>query len=221
MGKNKGVQVGELSRLIRILKEDWIEFRGRVQKEQASFRKEWADKFNGMQDRFQKIVVATGQQLAQINANQQVHSNVLEALDVNIQATAKAVREVYGRFQQIDHHLQSIAQPHGSDVGVDFELSQENLAVIKDRAQDAYDATMKECFRQVHEERKAAIEEQRRAAEEAKKKAVEEAAAAVKAKEEASTAEEVLQEAESSSRLSTQAGGQGSDIPAGAEVFGG
>jgi len=202
--KEKSGETG-ISKVVRVAEK--------MQKEYKSFRDEWADKFNSLSNRFEKFIVAVGQQLAGVSANQQIHSNVLERLDINIQAVDRGVREAYGRFEMLDTLLQK------SDL--DFaELTAEELASIKESAQETYKDTMQECFRQVNEERKAAIEEQRaaakKAAEEAKKASEEEAQ-----KAEAEVVEQEMQKAEEPSTMLTEPGGEGSKIPEGAEVFGG
>jgi hypothetical protein len=185
-----------------------------------SFRSEWSSKFNDLQERFKKIVMATGQQLAQLSANQQVHSNVLEQLDINTQAVARLGIEMFGRFEQIDFWLKR----SGCNVS---ELEASELEEIKKRARETYEVCMQNCFRLVHEDREAAIKEQREAADRAKQEAAAEAAKAEQAKKEAAdkveaqTAKQILQDAENSRKLTTDAGGVGAEIPAGADVFGG
>lgn len=219
MSKNKGTQSGAIKAKVKELEERFKNTAERLVKESQALRKEVAGSVGDLQERFKKIVIATGQQLAQLQANSQVHSNVLEQLDINVQAVAKMHLEAFGRFEQIQSYLVR------SGIAAE-ELTQEELAEIKDKAKEAYEATMTECFRQVHEERKAAVEEQRKAADEAKvaeAKAVEEAAVAKKEavdKSESEFAEEALQDAESRN-LSASVGGQGASIPAGADVFGG
>lgn len=225
MGKGKGSQPGELRRRIEDLKKSWKDLSARIARDHDSFRKEWSSKFNGLgkqmdelTGRFKKIVMATGQQLAQIQTNIQVHSNVLEQLDINVQAVGKMHLENYGRFEQIDVFLSMLEQLD--------DLTQEQLTEIRERAKESYEATMNECFRQVHEERAAAVKDQRQAAEKAKKEATEEAEASAEArkeaedKEESEMAQHALQDAETRG-ISTNVGGQGADIPDGADVFGG
>jgi hypothetical protein len=217
-GKNKGTQRGAIKATITGLKETYKNFAARVVEEQTSLRKEVAGSFLDLQERFKKIVVATGQQLAQLNANQQVHGDVIEQLDINVQAVAKMHLEAFGRFEQIEVFMTMLGQLD--------DLTQEQLAEVKEKAKESYEATMTECFRQVREERAAAVEEQRKAADEAKKADAAKVQEAEVAKKKAlddseqDFAESALQEAEAPN-LSTTIGGQGSGIPAGADVFGG
>lgn len=218
---SKDNAVGKLKSKVATLEGGWKDLSARLARDHGAFKKEWADKFNGLGERFKKIVLATGQQLAQLQANSQVHSNVLEQLDINVQAVAKMHLENYGRFEQIMIFLERA----GAVIDVS-ELTQEELVKAKEKAKEAYEATMTECFRQVHEERAAAVEAQRKAAEKAKvdsEKEKEEAVGAKKEaedKEEAEFAQKTLEEAEARN-ISTSTGGQGASIPADAEVFGG
>lgn len=221
MGKNKGTQKGAVKATVKDLMERMKTFSTRIVAEHNSLRKEVAVSVSDLQERFKKIVIATGQQLAQLQANQQVHSDVLEQLDINIQAVAKMHIENFGRFEQLEVFLQ-----RSLNEGETLKISQEELVELKIRAKEAYEATMSECFRQVHEERAAAVEEQRKAANKAKQEQADAVAANDKAKKEVldkseqEFAESALQEAEAPN-LSTTVGGQGSGIPAGADVFGG
>lgn len=221
MVKNKGTQRGAIKATVKDLQEKWKTFSTRVAAEQNSLRKEVAGAVADIQDRFKKIVVATGQQLAQLQANQQVHSEVIEQLDINVQAVAKMHLENYGRFEQIDVLIAKYVSE-----GEVLDITQDELAEIKVRATESYEATMSECFRQVREERAAAVEEQRKAADQARQEQADAVEANEKAKKEAldkteqEFAESALEEAEAPN-LSTTVGGQGSGIPAGADVFGG
>lgn len=221
MGKNKGTQKGAIKATVKDLLERWKTLSTRTVEAQNSLRKEVAASVSDLQDRFKKIVIATGQQLAQLQANQQVHSDVLESLDINVQAVAKMHLENYGRFEQLEVFLQRSLKE-----GETLVISQEELVEIKTRAKESYEATMSECFRQVHEERAAVVKERHKAAEKAKQEQADAVAANETAKKEAldkseqEFAESALQEAEAPN-LSTTVGGQGSGIPAGADVFGG
>ena len=200
--KEKGKGETGIAKVVRFAEE--------LRKEYVAFRTEWKDKFNNLSERFEKIVMAVGQQMAGLNANQQIHGNVIERLDINIQAVDRNVREVFGRFEQIDVFLQK--------AGIKFDdLTQEELAAIKDEAHKTYEDTSKESFRQVREERKAAIEENRKRAVEAQRKAAEEAVE----KKEAEAAEQELQNAEQPPMLAEPPSEQGAKIPSGADVFGG
>ena len=171
-----------------------------------------------LKDRLRRLAVEAAQQMGLISATQQVHSDIIEKLDINTQVLAKMVREAYGKLEQADVYLGRVKEewgkfPDASELS--YDLTSQEAREVRDRADELFSDVMKEMFRQVHEEREAAKEEHRKAAQKEK----EEAEKAQKAKAEAERAEESLQEAES--KIVGEPGGQGSSIPEGAEVFGG
>jgi signal transduction histidine kinase len=188
-----------ISKIVRIAEEMQADYR--------KFRKEWADKFNDFRGRFDQIIPAIAQQFAQLQANSQVASNCIDAIDLQQQAMMKINERVYGKLELIDALFQKL----GVDADdLDFEGLQRT-------AQDTYLATAKECVALAKEEREAAI----KANQEAMAKAQEEAAKAAAEKAEAEKAEEALQSAQEEDRLVGEPGGPGAPIPEGAEVFGG
>ena len=213
-GKNKGHQKGEVGHLLKQVKEEWKDFRKNVISSTEKFQQQWADKFNDLNDRFKKLTIGMAQQLAGMGANQQIHSDVIEKLDIHDQVISKILRDLYGRLEQIDIVLKR------SDVEFDFELSNQELEVLKGTRDTIFKDIMTECFKAVNEERKAAIEQRRKEAEEAAKEA-EEAQKAKAAAEEQEAADQALKDAERPD-LVQEPGGPGEvETPEGAEVFGG
>jgi len=210
MAKNKGTQPGELRRVIDAVKDDWKEFRKNVVDSADKFRKEWADKFNDLNDRFKKLTFGMAKQLAGISANQQIHSDVIEKLDINVQVIGKMIKDVYGRIEQIDMLMEA------SEVNFKHDFDNQEIEKIKSARDQTFQDVMSESYRIVHEERKAALEQRRKEAEQA---AVE-ASKAKTAAEEAEMADLELKESERPT-LVGEPGGPGAEVPAGADVFGG
>ena len=171
-------------------------------------------RFDDLNDRFRQLAAGMAKQLAGLNANQQVHAEVLEKLDVNTQVLAQMIKNLYGKLEQVDVFIARISEYPNMSVEL-TDLSSQDAKEIKDRADEIFNDVMRDMFRQIHEERKAAMEEHRLAAEKEK----EEAAEAEKAKKEAEQSEEALQATEQ--EIVGEPGGEGSSIPEGAEVFGG
>lgn len=222
-GKNKGHQKGEVGRLLKTVKEEWKEFRKNVIVQHEDFQKQWADKFNDLNDRFKKLTMGMAQQLAGMGANQQIHSDVIEKLDINIQVISKMLKDLYGRLEQVDVVLKRPAVMDGQNIGFDFEMSDQELEVLKGARDTTFQDIMAESFKIVHEERKAALEQRRKEAEEAAEEAEEAKKAQAAAVEvvESEAAKEALEEAERPN-LVQEPGGPGEvDIPEGADVFGG
>ena len=188
-----------------------------VKKEWGDFRSDMIRRFNSLvnnlndhKKRFDRIVIATTQRFASVQVSLEAFSQALEQLDAHSQTVARTQLEVFGRLAQIEKHLAS--------QGFNFEdLTPSDIEEIKISAREAFEATWNNCYRIVLQMREAAIKAQREAAEKAKKEAEE----AKKDEQEATRAEEELQTAESTSNLVDEPGGEGSEIPEGAEVFGG
>jgi hypothetical protein len=216
-GKSKGHQKGEVGRLLKTVKEEWKEFRKNVVKGSEDFQKQWADKFNDLNDRFKKLTIGMAQQLAGMGANQQIHSDVIEKLDINIQVISKMMKDIYGRIGQVDVVMER------SDIEFDLEMSNMELEAIKAARDTLFQDVMTESFRIVHEERKASIEQRRKEAEKAAEEAEEAKEAQAEAIEvsESEGAQKALEEAERPTLIKEPGGPGEVEIPEGAEVFGG
>jgi hypothetical protein len=200
-GNNHTPKKGEkgIARIVRIVEE--------MQADAQKFREEWADKFNGLKERFDRIVPAIAQQFAQVQVNSQINAQCINNIDLQQQAMLKILKRVFGKFEVIDAIFRS------QNVNID-DLDYE---AIKRLAEDTYTAVAEECVEIAEQERAAAI----KSLEESGKKACEEVAAAERAKKEAETAEAALRQAHEEDRIVREPGGPGTEIPAGAEVFGG
>ena len=110
-GKNKGHQKGEVSHLLKQVKDEWREFRKNVVSSTESFQKQWAGKFNDLNDRFKKLTIGMAQQLAGMGANQQIHSDVIEKLDIHDQVISKMLRDIYGRLEHIQMYYSMMPMP--------------------------------------------------------------------------------------------------------------
>lgn len=177
----------------------------------TNFTKQWADKFNALNasvDTIRKGVasIASGvaQNLSAVKANLDMNSEATEQLDIFNQIWAKMLQRVVDRAETIDFMMQK-------GYSSASQLSQDDLALIKAHAQDYFQELFLTCKGQVKEEREAYIKQLRERAEEEYK-------AAQATKKEETIADEALRGAEQSL---SNAGGQGSPIPDGAEVFGG
>lgn len=193
----KKVNVG----LIEKLTDDVDSFKREITRRFNSL----VDRANQLQENFQQIVSATGHQLATLRANQEVHMDAIEQLDIYNQANARAILECYGRFEQISLFLEKLG--HKPE-----DLTAEEIDTVKKAAKEAYETTMASCFQVVREEREAKLKE----IQEQRKKEKEEQA---KAQSEQQSAEEEIRSAEER-KLVDEPGGEGADIPEGAEVFG-
>ncbi len=186
-----------------------------LKKMHGDFVKQWADKFNALLKTVNNVQAGVGsiaggvaQNLAGVKANLDANGDALEQFDIFNQIWAKMLMRIVQRAEQTDYmRVQGILSME--------HLSATDLDVIKDRSKDWFDATFMAMKEEVKEEREAYIKELRA-------KVAEQQAADTKekegAKKEAAVAEEALRGAEQNLSVS---GGHGSDIPAGAEVFGG
>jgi hypothetical protein len=197
-------------------KQSWGKGFKKLSNELTEMAGAWDKRFDGLLDRFRKLTVAIGQQMGGINANQQVHSDILEKLDVNVQVLAKMIREIYGKLEQVDVLIARLyEQPRTALEEPTTNLTPLEAKEIRDRADQLFTDVMREMFTQVREEREAAMKTHREAA----KREKEEAEKAKQEKEAAEKAEEELQAAEK--EVVGEPGGEGAAIPEEAEVFGG
>lgn len=176
----------------------------RVFQRLEKLEKDFADVVKSWDDKMSKFLRATAIRFGTVETNQQVVTQCIEQLDVQRQVHEQIMREAYARFQLLDSFLQ------GQNARFD-DLSPQQVEDIKRDARDTFNALFDSKLELVQEEREAEIKRQQ---EEAKK--------AQKAKDEAERAEEALRTAESPDSLKNQEpGGEGAEIPEGAQVFGG
>ena len=171
--------------------------------DQQKFLKEWADKFDALanmanttRNGVASIAAAIGQNFAALKANLDLNSSALEQLDVYNQIWAKMFLGILERIVQINNQF-----THQSGY-----VPKDNKE-IREEAKEIFHALLNECKARVLEEREAYIKSLRAQAE-----------AEQQQTNEGKVAEETLRNAEQS--MSTF-GGEGSDIPEGAEIFGG
>lgn len=220
MPKNKGHQKGAVKHKLEEVKDQWKDHRDRIAKMIENFQKKVITQMAEFGANLANTRTALSQQILNLDQNVNLHADVLDSMDAKSMAMAKMLKDVYGRIEQLDQILER------SDVDFSHDFSDAELEEVKKNRDETYNLVMKEAFKAVHEERQAIMEQRRKEAEEAKKKeeeaqkAKEEAEKKESEAEEAKTAEAVLQEAETAPTVG-EAGGQGSDIPEGAEVFGG
>lgn len=191
-----------------------VETAKNAQKHVADFRSEWADKFNALQQKFDRIVPAIAQQFAQLSANNQIVTNCVDSIDLQQQAMMKIDANIYAKLGRLEAII-------NETVFLDDELTVDSFEVdddgIKVHAMDTYVAIAEQSVQLAREERAAAIKAQ----EEAQRQAQEAAIKAQQAREEESKANEILQQAQDDDKLVGEPGGPGVPLPAGAEVFGG
>jgi len=175
------------------------------------FIDEWVEKFNALakivntqEDRLKAVAISSAQEFGKLLANQQTLANSIDHIDTNVLVTAKVLKEIFGQLQQIDDIFLAMK---GQEVPVP-DVDRED---VMEKAELWFNGIVAGAFKAVREEMKAA--------QEAKDKAKAEAEAAAKTAAEAKTAEEVLQKAEE--KTMAPPGGQGADIPEGAQLFGG
>mgnify|MGYP003417569069 CR=1 FL=1 len=153
--------------------------------------------------------IATGvaQNLASIQANLSNNGDALEQFDIFNQIWSKM-------FMRIIERQEQTAYLHATGK-LEIDLFESDREVIRTKAREWFDLTFQNLKDIVKEERDAYIKELRARVQAEHEKAQQEAE---QAKKEGEVAEEALRGAEQSLSAS---GGQGSEIPAGVETFGG
>jgi len=167
--------------------------------DQQKFVREWADKFDALASMANttrtgvaSIAAAIGQNFAALKANLDAHSDAVEQLDVYNQIWAKMFLCLLERIVEI--HLAMLGEP-------------EEPQRVKDLAKEDFQALLQECKARVLEEREVYIKTLRAQAEDERRMATE-----------SETVKEAFQDTKT---LISTPGGDGSDIPDGAEIFGG
>jgi len=172
------------------------------------FTEQWASKFNSLSSDFQMFKQASIMQFGHVEANERILAEAIDKVDTNLLAFSKVLKAIYGQLEQSEEILSLMSEKNS----INIEELPINMDEILDRAAATYRRAVAEAFSATLAEKKAHEE-----AVEAAKKAEQEEAK--RAKEEAIVAEKALKDAEIP-RLDALAGGQGSDIPDGALVFG-
>lgn len=171
-----------------------------IRKFVKDFVDEWDTKYTksiGLMDTIRtgtaSIAAGVAQNLGAIKANLDINSDAIEQFDIFNQIWARMLIRMAERIVYLENGA---------------TLAPEE---VKEKGREWFEATFKDLKEQVLQDRQAYMEARRQEMEAAK-------AAEEQAKKEQSTAEETLRTAEQS--ISTP-GGQGSDPPAEAEIFGG
>lgn len=175
-----------------------------------AFEKEWKHRITTLEGRVQlvrdgvgSIAAGVAQNLASVKANIDSNGDALEQFDIFNQIWAKMFMKMSELIAQTDYL-------HAGGLQV-VDLKERDLAYIKEHAKDWFENSFNVAKAEVKEEREAYIKELRT-------KAVEFQKAQEEAKKEEAVAESTLRGAE---QILSTPGGQGSEIPEGAEVFGG
>lgn len=151
----------------------------------------------------QKIATFAAGEFGKLAAQQQMvvqqFGNSLEHLDMNVLATAEILREVFGQLSQVDDVLKRVSP--------DIEMDDEKIESLKAQATEWMREVTSAAF---------IVVQQRKVAEESTRKVAEESATQ---KIEMETIEKELA-ATTGIQQVLSTGGQGSDIPEGADVFG-
>lgn len=174
----------------------------------------------------QKIATFAAAEFGKVLGHQQTvameFANTTNHIDMNVLALAEVAKEIFGQLAQIDHVLQtSIVKPStdSGDLKLDLNIpdGEASIETIKTKAVEWYNQVTKSAFKIVNAQREQHAEKMRQE-EAALKKEAEEAA---QAKTEAEVVEKELRSAEAPGVLMPASGGEGSNIPEGADVFGG
>jgi len=173
-----------------------------------AFTKEWAEKHNLSNQELVQLRQAVIIQFGHVESNHRIFAESLDRIDTNVLSFAKVLRNIYGQLEQTEEFLKVIMDKLDLNPA---ELPL-NLDEIRERAEAMCRTAIAGAFAEVREE-KAAHEAARKQAEELQREQAEKNA------DEAKRAEEELKAAETP-QLDPLAGGQGADIPEGAQVFG-
>lgn len=172
---------------------------GQIQK----FINEWTDKHNKLGQMVDAVFKIATTEIGKIWGNQQNFTESIDHIDLNVLALSELNKKLY-------RHLHTLMK--------DAEGKMETEEAAASAADAFYKKDMADAFAIVIARKNKENEER-----EAKRKAAEaEAKLAAAAKTEAEKAEKALKEAENEMIVdATMSGGRGSEIPEGADVFGG
>lgn len=179
------------------------------------FGEDWGARLADYENKLKAVAISTAKQISVMFANIQALANASAVHDASILAMDKIQIEVFGQLAQIDILLEHLTTKEQRDEWLKPDE-------IREKAAAWYHHLTKLAFEQVQkdrEERKLLQQEAaKRLAEEAEKKHEAEAEEAKK-----NVVAEAIQQAESPQVVTPDAkgGGEGADIPEGAQVFGG
>lgn len=176
---------------------------GQMQK----FINEWTEKFNALGKQVDAVFKIATTEVGKIWANEQRMVESIDHIDVNILSLAELNKQLVKRLHTQNEIIKKLC-----------EMAELEMPAVDEAASKTeYEELMKAAFAVVLERRQKEDEERKAARE---KEALE-AKAAEDAKTEAEKAEKALKEAETEFVTDLGAGGKGSEIPEGAQVFGG
>lgn len=139
-----------------------------------------------------------------IGSQLQINGQAIDSIDTNVLVLAEVLKEVFGQLTQIDEMLRLVDQKPENKT-LDERIDADAIRV---QAESWFKDTVSSAFGKIRSERAALVATQNAAKKEQDGKA------------EAARAQEELLNADTPSMSATMAG-PGSDIPAGAQVFGG
>lgn len=174
-----------------------------------SFGENWGKKLADMEGKVQNFAVGLAKQIGTMFANVQSLAQASMAHDTGILSLDKVNLEIFGQLAQIDTILKHLATKEQMEEWVKPDE-------IREKAAAWYLHCTKMAFQQVQAER----EEQKKQYEEKVKQEREAAEAAEQAKKTDDVVTDAVRQAETP-QVVTHEGGPGSDIPEGAQVFGG
>lgn len=176
----------------------------------TDFSMQWVKSYNETEQRFKMLAMNVAQEIGKLVYTNQIFAESVDQMDLNVLASAKMIKELFGQLS----HLEAILKVSVTEeqlAGIDLDLARaEGLAWFR--------KTMASAFKEVQEERAAALAAKEKAAEEARAKAEAEASAKV----EAARAEEALRSAEKPGISGVAQVDSGrTEYPQGADFFGG
>ena len=193
-------------------KHSYAEGADKLIKDMQAFGELWGKKLAESETKLQNFAVGMAKQIATMFSNVQSLAQASMAHDTGILSLDKVNLEVFGQLAQIDTILKNLATKEQLEEWVKPDE-------IREKAAQWYMHCTKMAFQQVQAERA----EQQKQREEMLKKQREEKEAAEQA-EAAKKADDVVVDAvrqAESPQLVVHEGGPGSDLPEGAQVFGG
>lgn len=186
-------------------------------KKMQTFGETWGKRFADFEGKLQQLAMGMAKQIGVMFANVQALAQASSAHDASILAIDKVNLEIFGQLAQIDTILQKLTTAEQRAEWLnDEEIRTKSAAWYQHLTRLAFEKVMVE-----REERTKAHQEAVKKLAEEKAKAAEEKATAEMAKTEEGQVAAAVQQAEAPVVSPPEGGGQGADIPEGAQVFGG
>jgi hypothetical protein len=179
-------------------------------KKMQAFGENWGKKFAEYESKLQQFSAGVAKQISVMFQNVQALAVASSAHDASILAVDKVLLEAFAQLQQMDTLLSHLTTPEQRAEWL-------NEDEIREKTTAWYQHLTKTAFERVNTERQARLKAQQEAA----KKLAEEQAKAQEAKKEEDQVAAAVQQAEAPQVASPESGGEGADIPEGAQVFGG